>query len=67
MSVLLLLRGLRLHDGDKLTLAVTGGTALYRGVLIWRVASRFRTIHGGQAHDSYAFGRGGIDQTSAKK
>ncbi len=33
MSVLLLLRGVKLVDGEKLSVVVTGGTAVYRGDL----------------------------------
>lgn len=46
MSVLLLMRGLRLQDGDKLTLAVTGGSAIYRGSLTVAGRESLQTIHG---------------------
>lgn len=57
MSVLLLLRGLRLHDGDKLTLAVTGGTALYRGVLTVAGRESLQTIYGAK-RTIHMLGRG---------
>jgi len=52
MAVLLLLRGMNLSPGDKLSMYVTGGTALYRGTLtvvgkeqIQTVAGPRNTIH----------------------
>lgn len=52
MSVLLLLRGVKLAEGDRLSLVVSGGTAVYRGVLsvhgreqLTTVAGPRRTIH----------------------
>lgn len=57
MSVLLLLRGVRLQDGDKLTLAVTGGTALYRGSLTVAGRESLQTIYGAK-RTIHLLGRG---------
>jgi len=46
MSVLLLFRGVKLNEGDRLSLVVTGGTAVYRGVLSVKGREQITTFAG---------------------
>ena len=46
MAVLLLLRTVKLNDGDRLSLVVTGGTAVYRSTLTVRGREQLTTFAG---------------------